>query len=197
MDKSEKLERFFENDSPWKQELQRLREIVRSTELEEDWKWSFPVYTWKGKNVVGLGGFKQHYGVWFFQGVYLKDEAAVLVNAQQGKTKAMRQLRFDEDHPMQPDLVSDYIAEAIANQKQGLEVKIDRKTKTVAMPEELQQALSSQKDLKEAYNQLSLSKRKEYKLYITEAKQATTKARRLEKIIPLILEGKGLNDKYK
>jgi uncharacterized protein YdeI (YjbR/CyaY-like superfamily) len=72
-----------------------MREILCSTELKETIKWGTPVYTINDKNIVGLGSFKSYVGLWFYQGVFLKDEAGVLINATEGITKAMRQWRFN------------------------------------------------------------------------------------------------------
>ena len=77
---------FIKNAEQYQPELERLREILNSTKLEEDVKWGMPVYTYNGKNVVGIGGFKSYFGLWFFEGASLKDDANVLMNAQPGKT---------------------------------------------------------------------------------------------------------------
>ena len=78
----------------WKEEIEFLKDIIAKTELVETIKWGTPVYTYQNKNIIGLGGFKSYFGVWFMNGVFLKDEAKKLVNAQEGVTKALRQWRF-------------------------------------------------------------------------------------------------------
>ena len=148
------------------------------------------------QNVVGLGAFKSYTGLWFFQGVFLTDEAKTLVNAQEGKTKAMRQWRFDSIEAIETKRVKAYILEAIQNQKEGKEILPDKK-KPLEIPTELQQAFDANTALSEAFEQLNLSKKREYTDYIAEAKRAATKTTRLEKITPMILDGVGLNDKYK
>jgi len=82
-------------------------------------KWSAPVYTVNGKNVLGLGAFKKHFGIWFFNGVFMKDEHKLLVNAQENKTKALRQMRFETIEEIDKNLVLLYVKEAIENQKLG------------------------------------------------------------------------------
>ena len=52
--KEEKLDNYFEKDSPWKSGVIRLRQLFSTTDLQEDWKWNFPTYTLNGKNVLGI-----------------------------------------------------------------------------------------------------------------------------------------------
>ena len=155
------------------------------------------MYDLNGKNVVGLGAFKNHFGVWFFNGVFLKDKNNLLVNAQKGKTKALRQMRFESITDINKDVVLAYVKEAIGNQKAGKEIKPDRSKKETIIPDELQTELSSSNELKASFNNLSPSKQREYCEHIATAKREATKLSRLEKIKPMILQGTGLHDKYK
>jgi uncharacterized protein YdeI (YjbR/CyaY-like superfamily) len=196
MKKPQSVDAFIEAKEEWKEPLSRLRSILLSTELKEEIKWSMPVYTLNGKNVAGLGAFKGHFGIWFFQGALLKDKHQKLVNAQEGKTQAMRQLRFHSAEELEEQLVKEYLAEAIENQKAGKEVKMPRK-KPLEIPPELGSALDSRPELAERFDQLTPGRKRDYAEYIREAKRAETKVSRLEKIIPMILAGKGLNDRYK
>ena len=88
------IDEFMENQGEHKKALIRLREIILSTGLIETIKWGSPVYTLNGKNIAGIGAFKSYFGIWFFQGALLQDLQKNLVNAQEGKTKALRQWRF-------------------------------------------------------------------------------------------------------
>ena len=168
-----------------------------STELVETLKWSAPVYTINGKNVIGLGAFKNHFGVWFFNGVFLKDEKKLLINAQEGKTKALRQMRFESIDDINKNAVLSFVNEAIDNQKLGKEVKQDRSKKKTIIPIELQRDLDKNGDYKIRFNKLTPGKQREYCEFIASAKRETTKQNRLEKIKPMILSGFSLNDKYK
>ena len=190
------VDAFIAESDQWQKALINLREIILSTELEETVKWGFPVYTLGGKNVLGLGAFKSYVGIWFYQGVFLKDKHKVLINAQEGKTKALRQWRFNSIEEIDADLVKTYIFEAIENQKNGKEIKPTR-TKKLSIPQELKAAFEQNQLLKERFTALSFSCKREYAEYIAEAKRAETKLRRIEKITPMILENVGLNDKYK
>ena len=192
-----KADSYFEKDQTFKSEIAELREIALTTELEETVKWGAPVYTIQNKNVLGIMAFKSHYGLWFFNGVYLSDPENVLENAQEGKTKAMRHWKFHEGDPIDKSLVREYMLEAIENQKRGLELKPEKKKKNTVVPELLQQALNSDKGLKSSFEGLAPYKQREYCEYIDSAKQEKTKTSRLEKILPMIAEGIGFNDKYR
>ena len=196
MDRNKTVEEFISKKSERKEALKKLRSILSSTEMEETVKWGAPTYTVQGKNVVGLGAFKSYVGIWFFQGVFLKDADNVLINAQDGKTKGLRQWRFNSVDDINEDLVLQYVNEAIQNQKEGKEIKPE-KSKKVEIPEELLSALKAEVTLKESFEKLTPFKQKEYAEYITTAKREVTKMSRLEKIKPMILEGIGLHDKYR
>lgn len=195
MEPGKKVEQYINKHAEWKRELTMLRNIVLSTEMQETVKWGIPTYTINGKNVAGLGAFKSYCGIWFFQGVFLQDKHKLLVNAQEERTKAMRQMRFNSIEEIDEQIVKSYLREAIENQKQGKAIKPERKP--LVIPEELKEVLSQDAGLSEAFDELHLSKRRDYAEYISEAKRAETKQKRLEKIKPMILEGIGLNDKYK
>lgn len=196
MNRFKTVDDYISSHSHWQNALAKLRKILLSAELEETVKWGSPVYTFNGRNIIGLGAFKSYVGIWFFQGAFLKDEKKKLINAQKGKTKGLRQWRFHNVDEMSEDLIRSYVLEAIENQKLGKEIK-PAKGKPLIMPPELKSALDQNEVLQQHFNQLSLSCKREYAEYISEAKREATKARRIEKIIPLILEKAGLNDKYK
>ena len=197
MKKVNSVEEYIESHEQLVEALTILRTIINSTEIEETLKWSSPVYTINGKNVLGLGAFKHHFGLWFFNGVFLKDEKKLLVNAQEGKTKALRQMRFTSMHDIDNNTVLAYVKEAIENQKLGKEIKVDRSKKETIIPVELKQELNKDISYSSSFNNLTPYKQREYSKYIETAKREATKISRLEKIKPMILQGVGLNDKYK
>lgn len=186
---------YFSWNEEYRPLLEKLQSILKSTELEEKMKWGIPTYCWKNKNVAGIGAFKSYAGLWFFNGVFLKDPANVLINAQEGKTKGLRQWRFETIGDIDEKLVRAYIEEAIQNQKDGKEIKPEKKP--LIIPDELKEALASNSQLSEAFDSLSLSCKREYTEHISEAKKPETKQKRLDKIKPMILAKVGLNDKYK
>jgi len=197
MEKIYSVEEYIEKHEKWSDALTILRKIMNSTELGETIKWSIPTYTINGKNVVGIGAFKNHFGIWFFNGVFLRDEQKKLRNAQDGKTKAMRQMIFKTIDEIEKNIVLQYVKEAIENQKAGKEVKPDRSKKETIVPPELNVELKNSSDLAVAFKALTPSKQREYCDHVASAKQETTKQRRLDKIKPMILDGVGLHDKYK
>ncbi|WP_400080306.1 YdeI family protein [Winogradskyella sp. R77965] len=197
MKKVYSVEEYIEINQHYNDELTILRDILNSTELEETVKWSMPTYCLNGKNVLGIGAFKHHFCLWFHNGVFLKDQHNLLINAQENKTKALRQMRFETKADINKVAVLAYVKEAIENQRLGKEIKPTRKTKPVIIPDELKAALNSNTELKSAFKILTPSCQREYCEYITEAKREDTKQRRLDKITPMILKGSGLNDKYK
>ncbi|MEQ8903771.1 DUF1801 domain-containing protein [Ekhidna sp.] len=188
-------EEYFSWNEEYRPLLEKLRSLLLSTELEEKMKWGIPTYCLQNKNIAGIGAFKNYAGLWFFNGSFLKDEAKVLINAQEGKTKGMRQWRFRSIEEIDEKLVLQYIAEAIQNQKDGKEIKPEKKA--LIIPVELKEALASDSQLVEAFDSMTLSCRREYAEHISEAKRPETKQKRLEKIKPMILKNVGLNDKYK
>lgn len=187
---------FITGSGDWQAALTTLRRIMNETDMEETVKWGAPCYTVNGKNVVGLGAFKSYVGLWFFQGALLKDADKVLVNAQDGATKALRQWRFNGVDEIDEKRVKAYVLEAIENQKQGREIKADR-NKPLTIPAELQAALDKNPAAASCFNELSKGKQREYADHIADAKRDETRQKRLDKIIPMILAKKGLHDKYR
>ncbi|HPF11217.1 MAG TPA: YdeI/OmpD-associated family protein [Flavobacteriaceae bacterium] len=191
-----KVTAYLQKQTQWQKELQHLRSLFQQTELLEEFKWSAPTYTLNGKLVAGMAAFKNHYAIWFHQGVFLKDSQKKLLNAQEGKTKALRQWRFEKGDVIPDAIVLSYLKESIENCLAGKEVKPERK-KGVSLPPILKSAFQQDKDLKTAFEQLTPGRQREYAEHIGGAKQEKTQESRLEKAIPLILKGVGLNDKYK
>lgn len=187
--------KVWDKVNQWEKELEVLRSIIQKTELVETQKWGGEVYVINNKNVLGIGGFKNYFTIWFFNGVFLKDEAQVLVNANEGITKGLRQWRFNSISEINEKLISHYVKEAIANERKGLSIKPEKKETMHC--EVLANRLQTDAQLNTAFQQFTTYKQKEFWEYMATAKQEKTKLNRLEKIIPLILSGTGLNDKYK
>ena len=198
MKRAKSVEEYIALGGEWQESLLLLRELMQSTPLEETVKWGMPVYTLNNKNVAGFSAFKSWVGIWFFQGVFLKDPEGVLINAQEGTTKGLRQWRFSSAEVIRNKRSSilSYLEEAIQNQEAGKEIKPER-NKTLVIPEELEEVLKSDPSLKESFDALSLSKRREYAEHVGSAKREETRQQRLQKIIPMIHEGIGMSDKYR
>lgn len=184
------------NNPRWESELQALKEIIGKTELIETVKWGAPVYTINGKNVIGLGGFKNYFTIWFYNGVFLTDPKKVLVNAGQGVTKALRQWRFSSSSELDEKLILAYLSEAIANAHAGKVLKAQARSKNFTMPDLLAKALE-ESGLTQAFFKFTPGKQYEFVEHIDSAKLEKTKLSRIEKILPMIDKGVGLNDKYR
>ncbi|HCN59540.1 MULTISPECIES: YdeI/OmpD-associated family protein [Mammaliicoccus] len=194
MDRHPKVEAFMQREKKWKAEFELLREIIRECELEEDYKWMHPCYTLKGKNVVLIHGFKEYCALLFHKGTLLKDPHKLLIQ-QTKNVQAARQLRFTnvEEIKEQREMIKDYVVEAIELEKSGAKVEL-KKTEQYEMPVELQEQLNQNKNLKEAFYNLTPGRQRQYIYYISQAKREATRMSRVEKYIDHILDGKGLND---
>lgn len=189
------VEEYIGKNLDWEEEIRLLRNLLLSNGLEETIKWGAPVYMVEGKNVISIGAFKNHCALWFFNGALLKENTALLHNAQEDKTKAMRQIRFEKGEEINPGKIQDYVKEAIQNQKEGKTLKPT--PKPLVLPDELKEKFNNDPELNEAFKKLSSGKQREFANHVSEAKREATKQARLKKIIPMIKEGKGLHDKYK
>lgn len=196
MKRHETVDDYIESAEQWQAELTRLRKILRSTDLEETVKWGGPCYTHDGKNVVGMAGFESYFGLWFHQGALLADKRKVLINAQEGKTKALRQWRFRSKKEIDARLIKAYVMEAIDLQQQGKEIK-PRRNQAVKVPPLLESALGKNKKTRAGFEKLTPGRQREFAEYIADAKREETQLKRLKKILPMIQAGKGLNDKYR
>ena len=170
-----------------------MRAVLYGCGLEETVKWGAPCYTHNGKNVVGL---KDLVSIWFYQGVLLKDESHVLVNAQAGVTQAQRQWRLTSLKDIKPRLIKQYVEEAKQLIVEGKGVKA-RRSKPLVVPIELKHALAANGEVSAQFDRLNLTRQREFAEYIAGAKRDATKQIRLEKILPMIAAGIGLNNKYR
>lgn len=154
-----------------------------------------PVYTAHGKNTLGLYAAKSYVGLWFYEGHRINDHLAVLVNAQEGKTKKMRHWKFNDIHEINDEEVLEYIHQAIDNAANPIEeLKI---VKALEIPPLLEGALATDYELRASFEAFPKYKKAEFCEYIATAKRDSTKQNRLQKILPMIQAGIGLGDKYR
>lgn len=189
----EESKKSWQQNDLWEKEIELLKSIINKTPLVETTKWGGIVYTFNDKNVLGIGGFKSYFGLWFFNGVFLKDKLNVLVSGGE-TTKALRQWRFNSAEEINEKKVLEYINEAIELEKQG---KVHKAEKSPLVASDFFNGFLVTEKLSSAFEKFTLTKKKEFVEYIDTAKQEKTKLTRLEKIKPMILEGIGLNDKYR
>jgi uncharacterized protein YdeI (YjbR/CyaY-like superfamily) len=188
------VDQFLLKTKKWKEEMMLLREIVLSCKLDEDYKWMHPCYSHNGNNIVLIHGFKDYCALLFFKGVLLKDQKKILIQ-QTANVQDRRQIRFtslDEIVKLKKT-IKDYIVEAIEIEKSGQKVAF-KKTADFSMPDEFRQRLDKNKKLKAAFEKLTPGRQRGYLLYFAAAKQSVTRESRIEKYVPKILDGKGLDD---
>jgi len=199
MKKRSSIKEYLQDHPEYEVEITTLIQLVRSfSDFKETIKWSFPVYTVQNKNVVGIGAFKSYVGLWFFNGSFINDKYGMLINAEEGKTKAQRQMRFKDLSEIEQnrDIILDYCNQAIENQKMGLTIKPEKK-KDLEIPEILQLELNNDVKLKQGFEAMTNFKKREYCEHIADAKREATKQARLKKAISMIRQGIGLHDKYR
>ena len=189
-----KVDAFLRREKRWPAEMAELRKIALACKLGEELKWGTPCYTLAGKNIVLIHGFKAYCAYLFFKGALLKDPRGILI-IQTENVQAARQIRFTDVREIVKlkSTLKDYIEEAIAVEKAGLKVAF-RKTAEVAVPSEFQIRLDGSPALKQAFAALTPGRQRAYLLHFGSAKQSQTRESRIEKQMPRILAGKGLDD---
>lgn len=189
-----KVSQVLSREKRWSAEFAALRQLCLAAGLNEELKWGQACYDFEGHNVVLIHGFKDYCALLFMKGALLKDPKGMLVQ-QTKNVQAGRHLRFTSlrDIDKHKATVKAYIHEAIGLEKAGAKVQL----KSVAdfdMPEELRQRLDDDVELAEAFRALTPGRQKGYLLYFAAAKQSATRAARVAKHAPRILQGLGLND---
>jgi len=189
-----KVDFYFLKPSRWQREQAHLRKIVLDTMLTEELKWGVPCYTYQKRNIVIIHAFKEYCAVLFVKGALLKDEAGMLIR-QSEQVQSARQMRFTTVGEVKKAaaVLKAYIFEAIEVEKAGLKVKL-KTPDEYEVAREFQDALDKMPKLKTAFDVLTPGRKRGYLLYFSGAKQSQTRAARVEKSIPRILKGKGLND---
>jgi uncharacterized protein YdeI (YjbR/CyaY-like superfamily) len=188
-----KVDIFLRKVKRWQQESEKLRTILLDCPLTEELKWGEPCYTFQGKNIVLIGGFKDYCTLLFFKGALLNDTQGILVAP--GKTQAGRQIRFTSLREIvaMERILKTYIHEAIEVEKAGLKVEL-KKHSEYTLPEELRKKLDEMPALKAAFEALTPGRQRAYMFHISTPKQSKTRESRVEKCMQQILDGKGLND---
>lgn len=189
-----KVDFYFVKEGKWQKELEQLRKIVLGCGLMEELKWGCPCYTFEQANIVLLHVFKEYCAVLFFKGALLKDTDKILVQ-QTKNVQAARQVRFTslQEVVKTAPALKKYIYEAIEVEKAGLKMPL-KKTEEYSIPEEFQTMLDKRPGLKKAFNALTPGRQRAYLLHFSAPKQSKTRESRVEKSIPAIMNGKGLNE---
>ena len=185
---------FYFNKGKWQKELEQLRMIVLDCGLTEELKWGCPCYALQKANIVLIHVFKDYCAVLFFKGALLNDASGILIQ-QTKNVQAARQIRFTnvKEIVKLKTILKAYIFEAIEVEKAGLKVPL-KKTAEFSMPEEFKNKLNKNAALKTAFYALTPGRQRGYLLHFSAPKQSKTRESRIEKCMPQILNGKGLND---
>jgi uncharacterized protein YdeI (YjbR/CyaY-like superfamily) len=189
-----KVDEFLSKAKKWKEEYEKLRNIVLECDLTEEFKWMHPCYTFENKNIVLIHGFKEYCALLFHKGALLKDEHGMLIQ-QTENVQAARQIRFTNVQQIveMESILKAYIKEAIEVEKAGLEVEYKKHAEYI-IPEELQHKFDEMPALKTAFEALTPGRQRAYILHFSKPKQSKTRVSRVEKCMEQILDGKGLND---
>lgn len=189
-----KVDFYFSKAGKWQEELEQLRTIALDCQLTEELKWGTPCYTFQEKNIILIHDFKEYCAFLFFKGALLKDTEGILIQ-QSENVQAARQIRFTnlKEIVEQKNILKAYIYEAIEIEKAGLKVEL-KKTSEFPVSDEFQKKLDENSELKKAFETLTPGRQRGYLLHFSQPKQAKTREARVDKAIPQILDGKGLND---
>lgn len=188
-----KVDEHINQSKQWKDEMNALRTIIIDCQLTEDFKWGKPCYSFQGKNIVIIQGFQEYFALLFFKGGIMKDSKHLLVKMGEN-TQAGRQMRFEnvQDILDKKSIIKDYIFEAIEIEERGEKVQIKREATPI--PEEFQIKLDENRELKSAFESLTPGRQRTYLFHFSAPKQFKTRESRIEKSIPNILDGKGMNE---
>lgn len=189
-----RVDSYFNKAKKWGEEYELLRMIMLDCGLTEKLKWGVPCYMYEKSNIVLIHGFKDYCALLFFKGALLKDPKGILIQ-QTKNVQSARQIRFtsvSEIVKLERTLKA-YVKEAIEVEKAGLKVPL-KKTNAYSMPEEFKKKLDDRPALKTAFKTLTPGRQRGYLLYFSSAKLPKTRASRIEKSIPQILKGKGIDD---
>jgi len=189
-----KVDFYFSKAEKWQGEIEQLREIVLDCGLTEELKWGCPCYAFEKSNIVLIHVFKEYCALLFFKGALLNDPNGILIQ-QTENVQAARQIRFTnlKEIVKLKKILKSYIYEAIEVEKAGLKVNL-KKTTEFTIAEEFQNKLDKKPALKKAFYALTPGRQRAYLLFFSAPKQSKTREARVEKYIPQILSGKGLND---
>jgi len=189
-----KVDFYFEKEEKWKAELEQLRAIVLDCHLAEELKWGVPCYTFEKANIVLIHTFKDYCALLFFKGALMKDPDKILIQ-QTENVQAARQVRFTniKEIESKKEVLKKYIYEAAEIEKAGLKVEL-KKVSEFEIAQEFQVKLDNDHDLKKAFYALTPGRQRAYLLHFSQPKQSKTREAQVEKNIPNILNGKGLND---
>ncbi|MFI8379705.1 DUF1801 domain-containing protein [Leeuwenhoekiella sp. NPDC079379] len=191
---NKEVDQFIVNAKPFSSVLQLLRTLILDCNLEEEFKWRNACYTYNTKNVILLGAFKSYCTITFIKGELLNDSQHILLSAGPN-TKAARVIKFTSEKEVLSlsEVIKSYISEAREIEKSGKKPLYNKPVDS-KFPIELEYAFNLDFSFKNSFYKLTPGKQRGYLIYFSGAKQAKTRASRIESYKSKILDGFGFND---
>lgn len=193
------IDAYIEKAQPFaKPILEYIRKTVHEfcPEAEEAIKWSFPNFMYKGKILCSMSAFKAHCAFGFWLESEMKTMKELTKGIEKNSMFTLGKITKIEDLPSKAQLKA-CIEEAMELTNMGVTIKKAAPSKTeTEIPEAFQNALNQNEKAKVVFEKASTSFRKEYNLWIADAKTETTRNKRIDQAIEWISEGKGRNWKY-
>ena len=193
MENFESVDEYLECSEQWPKEVAAVRHVLLGCGLTEAIKWGKPCYMHDGRNIAIVQEFKDFLALMFFKGALLKDPDGVLED-QGPNSRSARRMCFTsvDDVTASAGTIEAYVVEAIEVEESGAEVPSPPEPE---LAEELQARLDEDPAFKEAFESLTPGRQRGYNLHIAGAKQSKTRAARVEKHVPRIMDGKGPHDR--
>ena len=188
-----KVDAFVGRAKTWQGEIRKLRSILLDCGLEEELKWGKPCFMFEGRNVAIIQPFKAHCSLLFFKGALFRDTHGLLRSQGENTQSALR-LEFTSEDQIRKTVIKSYAAQAIAVEKSGLKVHL-KSRREFELPLELTRILRKNRKLAKAFAALTPGRRRGYVLHLAAAKQSQTRSARIERCVPQILAGKGMNER--
>ncbi len=178
----------------WQKEADKLRTIGLACGLTEAIKWGKPCLTYQGKNVAIVTPLKDTCALSFFKGALLSDPKHILQKI--GQAQAGRWIKFTsvKEITAVQSTLRDYLHEAIKVEASGKKVTLKRLS-DYPVPEELQARLDAAPLLRAAFAALTPGRRKSHIFHVSGAKQEKTRVARAQRCVPMILRGRGFNER--
>jgi len=182
--------------------LVHLRELVHAAcpDVEEAWKWSFPVFMYKGAIMCNLAAFKQHCSFGFWKASIMPDPDNILSVSDREGMGHLGKITSLKDLP-KDTVLKKYIKAAMKLNDEGVKLPprpkpTEKEKKELQVPDYFTKELKKNKAAGELFNAFSYSHKKEYIEWFEEAKTDATRAKRVAQALEWIVEGKSRNWKY-
>lgn len=200
--KDPRIDQYIEASAEFaKPILVHLRELVHQAcpGVEETLKWGFPHFDYKGV-YTSMAAFKEHCAFNFWKAKLMTDPYKLLGEKEEKAMGHFGKIRSLNDLPPDGALL-EYLVEAKKLNDQGVKVTPkkhpDSEKKELTTPEDFLASLKLSPKALAVFEKFTYSQRKEYIMWITEAKTGATREKRIGTAVEWIAEGKTRNWKYK